>query len=426
MIVSEEMQGKEIYLKAYKGSSYYIAYYDSKKQLISTNYNNWQNVGTDRWIVSIPQNTYYISFYVDLWEIMPYTAPKINTYNIYPIVTASAVEKECMNISINYFQTAVKKQYKIDDGEWQMYINPIKLTVGQKITARSINQYGEISMESTYTVSMAPDAISAVTYDGNESTIVYSSNSGGYMKISEEMQGGEIYLKAYKGSYYYIAYYDSQKQLISTNYNNWQNVGQDRWIVPIPQNTYYISFYIDLWEVKPYKVTSSSVNINSVRGNQGQEPQQNVDEQKQLIESPRITLDNITDYAVSKVVTINYVDGYRNEYSLDATNWNSYTGPVNITEKGTTIYARSIDESGKVVSSSSYKITKISRNEEINNVSEQNENNNIPEVNENQNDNKAIEEKKEGEENEETTSEDGTSGQQEDSEEETNEEVTGE
>ena len=38
------------------------------------------------------------------------------------------------------------------------------------------------------------------------------------------------------------------------------------------------------------------------------------------------------------LVTINYVDGYKNEYSLDATNWNSYTGPVNITEKGTTTY----------------------------------------------------------------------------------------
>lgn len=70
-----------------------------------------------------------------------------------------------------------------------------------------------------------------------------------------------------------------------------------------------------------------------------------------------------------KVATINYPTGYINEYSLDlGATWLPYTEAIQVTES-TIIFARNIDVSGNVVSSSSFKVVE-SNNSEIREVSE--------------------------------------------------------
>ena len=89
------------------------------------------------------------------------------------------------------------------------------------------------------------------------------------------------------------------------------------------------------------------------------------------IDNPSYAINNVS--TSEKEISITYPQGYKNEYSIDnGITWNLYTDIINV-DKNLTIYARSIDESGKVVSSSSMKVTGI---EEIEQINEQEENEN--------------------------------------------------
>jgi len=74
--------------------------------------------------------------------------------------------------------------------------------------------------------------------------------------------------------------------------------------------------------------------------------------------NPSININNKT-MSISKKIDITFSDRYTKEYSLDlGKTWISYTEPVQLTEL-TTVLARSLDSSGKVISSSSFKVTGI-------------------------------------------------------------------
>ena len=81
--------------------------------------------------------------------------------------------------------------------------------------------------------------------------------------------------------------------------------------------------------------------------------------EKSLTPTPEIKLDN-TNWSTSKEISITYPTGdYINQYSIDlGTTWNIYTSPITLSEP-TTVLSRSIDSSGNVVSSSSFKVTSI-------------------------------------------------------------------
>ena len=89
------------------------------------------------------------------------------------------------------------------------------------------------------------------------------------------------------------------------------------------------------------------------------------------ITPPKFAINNVS--TSEKEISITYPQGYTNEYSIDnGITWNLYTDIIKV-DKNITIYARSIDESGKVVSSSSMKVTGIEKIEQIN-EQEENEN----------------------------------------------------
>ena len=81
-----------------------------------------------------------------------------------------------------------------------------------------------------------------------------------------------------------------------------------------------------------------------------------------IINAPKITLNN-TDLSESKLVSIKYLEGKIGEYSLDLGNtWIEYTGEIEVIEN-TIILARTKDENGNIISSSSMSITKIKKEE---------------------------------------------------------------
>ena len=86
------------------------------------------------------------------------------------------------NVTINYFQTAVVKQYKIDDGGWQNYTGPVKLIASHKLTARSIDKYNVVSQEKECISEVSDDIIGPNAYDGDETTYYqYGKDTNNYM-----------------------------------------------------------------------------------------------------------------------------------------------------------------------------------------------------------------------------------------------------
>ena len=74
--------------------------------------------------------------------------------------------------------------------------------------------------------------------------------------------------------------------------------------------------------------------------------------------APSIGIDTV-DLTESKIVTINYQDGYIGEYSLDlGKTWMEYSDKIVVSEN-TTILARTVDKDGNVVRISSFTITTI-------------------------------------------------------------------
>ena len=79
---------------------------------------------------------------------------------------------------------------------------------------------------------------------------------------------------------------------------------------------------------------------------------------KPQIPSPAITIDTV-EFAESKTISIEYPEGYTNEYSLDlGKTWKKYNESITI-NKETTIFARALDGDGNVVSASTFTIDQI-------------------------------------------------------------------
>ncbi|MBE6160970.1 MAG: hypothetical protein E7158_01940 [Firmicutes bacterium] len=109
-----------------------------------------------------------------------------------------------------------------------------------------------------------------------------------------------------------------------------------------------------------YQIVSSTNSLSSPKSLMGTrsitQVQPDTSGHKKLeYETPKI---NYNDGKIS----ITYPQGYRNEYSFDANEWISYENEIDITENKV-IFARTVDENGKVISSSSLNITTIPQEE---------------------------------------------------------------
>ena len=151
----------------------FIEFYDKDGNKISS-YDNQRSTA----IKVIPEETKWINIgvsgyvapeYVYFREVSMYTNPNINVEKKYPKLTEYGVEQGYSNVTIDYYKTAVKRQYSLDNGEtWNEYIGKIKMPLGQKVIARSIDKYGTISSQSNYTSVLPDDGLPITCYDGNK------------------------------------------------------------------------------------------------------------------------------------------------------------------------------------------------------------------------------------------------------------------
>ncbi len=368
--VSKEMQGLKFYLTAYfatgTGS---IEFKDANGEEISKIVPAYRYEYKNEPVV-IPENTEEIWFVegqnwrIEIYEIAPCFEPVITEKEKYePTLTKYGVIGYS-EVTLKYLQSNSRKLYSLDDGiTWSDYDGGIiKVNYGKKLLAKGIDKNGNDTIVSEY-VSKAPDdTLSSEAYDENPDTGCDPANSSKdqtyRLKVSEEMQGKNFYLTAFfasAGSGKYISFVDKDGIEISRK-NASGDYRPNKESIPIPMGTDEILFvnneryWLVIYEIEPVdkapsiEETPANVSENSTN--------------PQTIENPNIKISS-TSWQDSKEISISYSNGYRKEYSLDlGKTWIEYKKSFAIQE-AMTILARSIDNNGKVVASSSFKITKI-------------------------------------------------------------------
>lgn len=373
--VAESLWGSYIKMKFanhFGGPTF--TYYDEDNNVISTfvppsDYNHYDKI-------YIPENTKKISIHwtgqyvASIYEINYFADPEISNQKFYPKLTEYGMKEGYNLIDISFNKISVKKLYKINDGEWLEYTGPIRLEIGQTVYAKGIDKYGNDSTIVSYICTLPANTIPYNWYDGDDSTNTHTSQNLVYFDISNELRNKYFRMRfdnRFGGPT--IHYYDKDGVEISNtkpSTNDYTHI--DKFL--IPQDTSRIAinwtgqFVISLYEI----VYSQEDNIVSKTLKAKAIPPQVIQEK---ILPPSYVINNVS--TSEKEISITYAQGYTNEYSIDGgITWNLYTDIIKA-DKNITIYARSIDESGKVVSSSSMKVTGI---EEIEQINEQEENEN--------------------------------------------------
>lgn len=232
---------------------------------------NWNN-----YAFNIPENTKYLrfrpssydnrfSFYV--YEIGPYETPKALIENCYPKIMSDRIEKEHKLVTLKPFKNTVKIVYKINDSEWQEYIEPVKVSVGETIYYKAIKNNGKESPEKTYTCTKLSDSIEEKVFDNNISTYINLRNGATRrMAVDSSIWGKEIYITGHenalpnngKFSCSITAYLND-----GTNCNIYttqtQNPSYTKKAINIPENTEYLVVYggdyeTVVWELREIEV----------------------------------------------------------------------------------------------------------------------------------------------------------------------------
>ena len=352
--VDSSMSGKKINIYGYVKSSggtnnIYIEAYNSNDEMLSQLVKGRTSSGTMtfRENFDIPNGTTYIKFYTKsktslIYELKIIDNPVINVESVYPIITNYGINKGYNMIDINYFSTGVKKEYKIDDGDWIEYPNKkIKLNLDQTIYARSFDKNGVESTISEYTSVLPSDALGVNAYDGNESTS-FDTTTNKILKVDSTMNGKKVniygYVKSSGGTNnIYIEAYNSNNEMLSQLVKGRTSSGTMtfREDFEIPNGTTYIKFY----------TKSSSSLIYEIR--HLNEPQYKV-------------ISNYTKITPDKVIVgysdieINYFDtSVEKVYKINDGEWKNYNSKIKL-EYGDTLYSKGKDKDGVETPVSSY------------------------------------------------------------------------
>lgn len=234
--INENSIGKEITFYMRRGNSgfnQYINFIDSNGTILqSYEYNGG---GEEKnYIYNIPEGTVKIAYkgntenyytgwaganhyWAQLVEISVDNKPQINVEQIYAkLHLDNTVDKPYYNISINYDNWCVKKQYKIDDGDWKEYSEMLKIIDGQhKIYAKGIYENNTETSVSEYNCDFK-NYIEENGYDDNDSTYVTADETK-YIFIDSNLIGKNISFKIERGNTnfdQYIYFYNNN-ELIS-------------------------------------------------------------------------------------------------------------------------------------------------------------------------------------------------------------------
>ena len=277
-----------------------------------------------------------------IYEISPSTTPTIIQTNTYPQLSSTSFDKAKYQITINYLSYFQQKLYSLDNGTtWLDYKGIINVKAGDVIQAKAIDKDGKETEVSTYTAKGLTDNLDDKAFDKDKNTSVTlsSKQTKSFILDGVDNEVLRIYTTGKVNTGAYIKLYDKENQELST-----VTLNTDLTTLVIPEGSVKASIYSG----------TSTLTINEV----------NLREVKAAKENyPEITI-NDANWTTTKAVEILYPEGTEREYSLDlGTTWNKYTNELTI-DKETTIFARSIKE-GKIISSSSYIITKVDSVEPI-------------------------------------------------------------
>ena len=352
--ISEELIGSKIRVKAYLPASYGLKFYDSNKKEISNLVYNPGNPTNMEVTVEIPEGTKYVYQWsprtenTKVYEIELITSPVVNEIKYYPILTEYGIKDAYNEVTIKYFQTGVQRLYRINDSEWKEYEDKeIRLEIGDKLEAKSIDKYGNETKITTYDSVKIPNALGLEAYDGNNSTyqLLPIVNYNEYFEISKELIGSKIRVKAYLPMKYGLKFYNSDKEEISSLVYNPGNPTNMEVTVEIPEGTKYV------YQWSPRTENTKIYEIELIKN-----PAINEQDYYPTISKTEIS----KSYIEAKITYLSYFA--KKLYSLDnGITWLDYSGIIKV-KAGDIIKAKAIDKDGKETEVSTYTVKGLTNN----------------------------------------------------------------
>ncbi|THF72916.1 hypothetical protein E6C55_31450, partial [Cohnella fermenti] len=227
-----------------------------------------------------------------------------------------------VTVTITYPEDAAVREYKVGAGAWQSYTGPVEVTDnGTIIYASSADAAGNESEESSYAVSNIDREAPAAATLTADPTAPTNGNVTVTITYPEDAA-----VREYK-------------------------VGAGAW------QSY----------TGPVEVTDNGTIIyassTDAAGNESEQSSyvvSNID--REAPTAATLTADPTAPTSGNVTVTIVYPeDAAVREYKVGAGAWQSYTGPVEVTDNGTIIYASSTDAAGNESEQSSYVVSNIDR-----------------------------------------------------------------
>ena len=364
MDISDEMGGESFYISILRDTGLddfiYLYFYDKKGNILNTikwsrDYSEYANLKID-----IPDGCTKISLYnastysngVRVANVTVANDPIINATKIYPKLTELGIEDGYNEVTIDYFKTSVQRLYSINGAEWKNYQDKkIRLELGDKLEAKSIDKYGNESLVTSYSSELSDDSLGQSAYD-NDNTTSYiltkwtSPNKEVYISVDKSMIEKTFItnVKLSRGIYFDVKFYDSSNNIINKEELTYFN-GEKVFMIPV--GTVKIGLYgtsggnggVTIYEVKPNSLSYIF-----------EQSYYSTIKQSGIAKS----------YIEAKISYLSYFA--KKLYSLDnGTTWLDYKGIINV-KAGDVIQAKAIDKEGKETEVSTYTVKGLTDN----------------------------------------------------------------
>ncbi len=359
--IDSNMVGKYAYIKisatsAYRNFPTTVAFMDKNDKILSSYSAYTDGYSNEQFYtgaVLIPDGAVKIAAYDSsangkIYEIMTYSTPVINEQKYYPRLTEYGAKSGYSEITINYFQTSIKRLYRINGGEWQNYDDKsIKLEPGNKLEAKGIDKNGKETLVSNCTVTLIKDALGFNAYDEDDTTSLNASTTKQYIDVDSNMIGKYVYIKisatsAYRNYSTTVAFIDKNEKILSSYSAYTDGYSNEQFYtgtVLVPDGTVKIAAYHSSANGKIYEImTYSTPTLNK----QSRYPK-------------------LTEYGINvgyNDVTINYFNtSIRRLYRINNGEWQDYDDKLISLKLGDKLEAKGIDKNGKETLVLSYNST---------------------------------------------------------------------
>ena len=318
----------------------YIYFYN-KTTNTTTEYANFKTESTVTWtdkIITIPEGTTEIRFkaaayYFQIKDIYTNNKPIINNeLNQYPQITNYGVKTGYSILNVKYDESSTIKLYKINNNEWEIYQEKIKLTFGDILYTKGLNEMGIETRISQYTL-LPNDSLKVQAYNSDLSNYDTVNNQTKKLEVDSSVWGKDIVVNlisksgsANAGWWNYIYFYNKTTNT-TTEYANFKTESTITWtdrIITVPEGTTEIRF----------KAAAYYFQIKDI----------------DIYDTPKIKYYDypiISDNSVSLKIycTISYFDtSVKKLYKINDGEWNEYKeNEIIELNENDTLYAKGID-----------------------------------------------------------------------------------